>query len=177
MGQHRKNFWTVLETKSATSGEAMQHAARQGFECYHPKYREAPVRGVRKIVPLFPRYLFVLVRRSQNWRPLAYTRDIKRVILGAGTDTPAIVPHSEIERLRSLENEIGYVEPDFTQPPSFVAEQAVVGERGLFRDKHGIYKGLVGNRADRVRVLFEIIGRPVVHEMSAYDLAPVLSAA
>lgn len=167
--QTRRKFWGVLATKSLSSGEAIRNVRAQAvYDLYHPKYRETPVRGVRKIAPLFPGYLFVRMT-LENWKPLASTRDVRRVIMFG--DRPGWVDDDEVERLRSLENDVGYVEPAFAQPPAFAAGQSVEAKRGIFKDQFGEYVGLADHRGGhRVRVLFEIMGRQSEYEISAFDL-------
>lgn len=161
--------WTVAGTRSASSGEAIRNISAQGFQYYHPKFRDRPHRGARKILPLFPRYIFVRIDpRRDNWRALCSTRDVSRLFMFG--DEPARVPDREIEYIMGLENEHGYVEHELVSAPRFEPGQVVVGMRGLFEDKIGKYQG-VGSNSHRVRVLFEILGRSTTFEVSAYDLA------
>ena len=171
MARPPSRYWAVAQTKSASSGEAIRRLSDQGFETYHPKFREPPVRGVRAIKPLFPGYLFVHVSR-EHWKPVHYTRDVRNVFMSG--EHPAKVRDIEIERLRSLENSQGYVEPDFAKPGTFKRGQSVVATRGIFKDQYGTYRGLADTRSDhRVRVLFTLMGREMVYELSAFDLASV----
>lgn len=167
----QRRYWTVAETKSVKGRIAVANLSAQSFEVYQPEYREPPVRGVRKTTPLFPGYLFVRVSR-ENWMPVSYTKDIRRVFMVG--KFPARISNDEIEHLRSRENNRGYSEPTFASPPTFTVGQSVEAKRGIFQDKFGNYEGLADTRGGhRVRVLFDILGRSVVHEISAFDLAHV----
>lgn len=169
--KQRRNWWTVLSTKSLSGAEASRRIIQQGFELYLPLYREPPRKRVRRVAPLFPGYLFVRVGRD-NWKPLASTRDVRKIFMCG--DLPASIADAEIEQLRSLENSHGFIEPDFAQPPGFVAGESVQATSGFFRDKFGKYVGLVDQSgARRVRVMFEMLGSQYVHEISAFDLARV----
>lgn len=160
--QAKNRYWAVLATKSASGGEAIRNVSRQGFDYYHPKFREPPVRGVRKVAPLFPGYLFVNVFRKDD-RVLHSTKDVRQVV--------GYIRRVEIERFRSLENASGYVEPEFAQPPAFSQGEPVEAIRGIFHEQFGTYVGLADTRGGhRVRVLFEILGREIEHEISAFDL-------
>jgi transcriptional antiterminator RfaH len=164
----RRNWWTVLATKSQSGSDAARRVLDQGFECYRPRYRAAPHRGVRRVAPLFPGYIFARVSRD-NWKPLASTRDVSRVFMAG--EYPVCLS-DEVEQIRSLENHHGYVEPDFAQPPRFERGESVEARTGIFKDKFGIYDGLIdGSGGRRVRVLFEFLGGRIRHEISAFDLS------
>lgn len=170
MGNRRaaRKFWAVAATKSLAGRVAVSRLEEQGYPVYQPEYRETPVRGVRKTMPLFPGYIFVTVTR-ENWKPIAYTRDVKQIFMSG--EHPAPLHPSEIERLRSLENAHGYIEPEFAQPPQFQRGESVEAKRGIFKDKFGEFVGLADHRGGhRVRVLFEIMGRQAEYEISAFDL-------
>jgi transcription antitermination factor NusG len=171
----QRQFWIVVATKSLAGRVAVSCITEQGYPNYQPEYRAPPVRGVRKTMPLFPGYMFVTVTLD-NWRPVAYTRDVRRVIMMG--ERPAPLHRSEIERLRSLENEHGYIEPEFASPPQFKTGESVEATRGIFQDKFGQYVGLADQRGGhRVKVLFEIMGRQAEYEISAFDLAGTSLAA
>ncbi len=161
----KRKFWTVLKTKQASSRDAVQHVRRQSFEVFHPLYRQRSVRGVRKATALFPHYLMVRVdERKQDWRVLASTKGVSGV-LGKIRDE-----HVEAIRVLTDETPDGYYHDPKHEPPRFARGEPVLGLRGLFADKFGIYRGLAGNRGDRVRVLFNILGREAEFELRAEDL-------
>lgn len=163
-------YWAVLKTKQASSKEARKHVANQDFEFYHPMYRERPVFGVRRVLPMFPYYLLVRINeRKQNWRVLSNTRGVSSVLLMNGE--PSRVSDEHVQSFRDLENELGYCELAEHEAPSFTERQGVRGINGIFAGCSGIYQGLAGSR-ERVRVLFQILGRPKVVEMKAFDLVP-----
>ena len=166
MGSKRKSLrWTIVETKRASALEAARHCKNQGFEYYHPLYREGRVGGVRKILPLFPNYLFVRVA-PVGWQRLCSTRGIAKVMTCG--DNILHVRDSEVDHIRSREDEMGYVRVDTEEPPAFSPDQKVVGIRGLFEGQDGIYQGM--SERNRVRVMFRIFEREVVAEVSAWDL-------
>lgn len=169
MSRHR--FWTVLKTKQASSRDAVANVRRQSFEYFHPMYRETLQRGVRRIAPLFPYYLMVRVdERKQDWRVLSSTKGVSNILLMDGK--PGRVHDDRVAELRSLtdDTEDGYYHDPKTEPPRFVAGEHVEGLRGLFEGKFGVYRGLAGNSASRVRVLFDILGKPTEFDVCAYDM-------
>lgn len=170
----QRRYWTVAETKSVRGLVAVANLAKQSFETYQPEYREPPARGVRKTSPLFPGYIFVRVTQ-ENWKPVAYTKDVKRVIMCG--QFPSRISNDEVRAIRSLENDQGYIEPAFAAPPKFQFGESVEAKRGIFQDKFGVYQGLADSRGGhRVRVLFDILGRSAEYEISAFDLAGVAAA-
>ncbi len=124
------------------------------------------VRGVRRVEPLFPHYLTVRVdERKQDWKVLCSTKGVQYV-LGKVRD-------EVVDRFRKLTDDTadGYYLDSAMEAPRFKPDSTVLGLRGLFEDKFGRYVGLAsGNRAERVRVLFHVLGRDAEFEVNACDL-------
>jgi hypothetical protein len=168
-----KSHWTVLETKSASSAEAVRHVSQQGFEYYHPKFREPARRkdgaGVRRIRALFPNYLFVLVDPRGEWRCLCSTRGVARVFLCSGE--PAMISNVYIEYLRDREDELGYVVPDHVvdhaATPVFSVDDLVTVRS---TSTIAVFKGL-GSRSNTRRIVYALFGRELELDVSVYDLA------
>jgi transcription antitermination factor NusG len=164
----RRRYWAVLKTKQASSKDARKHVSNQNFEFYHPMYRERLLHGVRRVMPMFPFYLLVRINeRKQDWRVLCSTRGVSSVLLNGGV--PSRVLDEDVQSFRDLENELGYCELEEHEPPRFTERQGVRAVNGLFAGCEGIYQGTVKSH-ERVRVLFQILGRPKVVEMKAFDL-------
>ncbi len=165
----RQRYWTVLKTKQASSGDAVRNVHSQNFPTYHPMTRERRDRGVRRVSALFPYYLLVSINvRRDNWKALASTRGVSRLFMSGSV--PARVADEHVDHFRSLENSLGYIEIEENEAPRFDPEQSVVPTSGMFQDKYGIYKGLAGNRGDRAKVLFTILGIPTLFEVDAHAL-------
>lgn len=165
----KRRFWTVAETGHNREGEALRHINNQGsiFEGYLPRYRERTIGGVRRVLPLFAGYIFVRLDRRVGWSSLFGTRGIKRVIMFG--DTPCRVDDSEIEKLRSAEDNLGYVQLLEEEPPAFSMNDIVVAQNGIFANQHGVYVGR--SNAQRSRVLWNIMGKSVTSEVLTRDLA------
>ncbi len=175
MGSRRNHYWTVLKTKQTTSMEARQHVGRQGFEIYHPMYRSRPERGVRRNLPLFPYYLLVKVNtRVEQWKSLKSTRGVSHLFLSG--ERPARVPDEHVQQFRDIENDMGYVVLPEHDAPRFQSQEPVSVRSGWLAGCEGIYHGLAGNTHERVKVLFSILGKPQVLEVSAFDLASSVAA-
>ncbi len=136
------------------------------------------VRGVRRIAPLFPFYLLVRVDdRKNDWRVLSSTIGVSNILMAG--DKPGHVCDEVVEDLRVLTDETidGYYHDPEQDAQRYTPGCAVEGLRGLFAGKYGTYRGLAGNRRDRVRVLFNILGREAEFELGADDLVVVSAAA
>lgn len=171
MASSSKKFWSVLMTKQASSSDARANLRNQEFEYFHPQFRKRAVRGVRTIAPLFPYYLIVRIdEQRQDWRVLSSTRGVRGIILDG--DKPGLVPDEHVATLRSLSEftSDGYYHDAECEHPRFVFDSPVLGLRGLFAQKFGIYKGLEGNNGSRVRVLFNILGREAQFVVRSDDL-------
>lgn len=163
-----RTYWTALETKQASSRDAVIHVGAQGFTLYHPKFREQSLGGVRKVRALFQNYMFVKVDPlDESWHKLAHTRGVHRLFMMG--DLPARIRDLDVYWLQAHEDALGYFTVPENEPPRFARNQIVSGTRGLFEDKAGYYQGL-GRKRDTARVLFEILGRAVEFEVSAHDL-------
>lgn len=174
----KRRFWTALKTKQASSSDAVVNVRRQGFEYFHPQYRRRSVRGVRAVAPLFPYYLMVRVDdRKQDWRVLANTKGVTCVLMSG--DRPGLVHDDRVAELRHLTDDTddGYYHDPDCEHHRFTPGESVEGLRGLFEGKFGIYRGLAGGSAARVRVLFSILGRDAEFEVYADDMRAVANVA
>lgn len=139
--------WSVAQTHSNASGIAATNLARQGFETYSPRFR---TRSTRKVVQLFPGYLFVLL--AERWAAVASTVGVCRLLMSS-EERPATVSDEVIEQLRSRHDIDGLVKLD--QRKFFKGQSAYV-LRGAFADQLAIYDGQCG--ADRAFVLLNWLG-------------------
>ena len=167
MGSRRK-YWTVVRTKFDEESTALRNVREQGFEGYLPRYRDRVRGGVRKVLPLFPGYMFVQIKRNQDWSPIRSTRGVHSMMFSG--QAPARVLDEDIERIRGCEDELGYVVIPENEPPQFLPGEIVMAFGGMFVNKLGTYVGLGANR-HRGQVIFELLGRAVRTDVSLYDLA------
>lgn len=163
-------YWAVVKTKQSSSKDARVNLRNQDFEFFHLTFRARSVRGVRKVTALFPYYLIVRIdERKNDPRVIHSTKGVSTIV--------GKVRNDDIRYFRSVtektdDGQYRYVDPTH-EAPRFDLESSVCGLRGLFHDKYGTYKGLAGNRGDRVRVLFNILGRDAEFEVNAVDLVAV----
>src|SRR5262245_61748704 len=86
--------WYLIHTKPAGEKAAEINLARQGYEVYLPQLLQSVKRGLKcceRVVPLFPRYLFLHLREgSQALAPARSSVGVSNVVR-FGSDY-AVVP-------------------------------------------------------------------------------------
>jgi transcriptional antiterminator RfaH len=146
--------WYVARTLPQRELRAAQQLANQGFRSFVPRYWKNR-RHARKVetvsVPLFPRYVFVILDRSRDrWRSINGTFGVDRLITYGGNPQP--VPHGVVESLIEAADPGGNIQFDFHLREG----QTVRVTAGPFADFVGELEHLDDN--GRVRVLLEIMG-------------------
>src|SRR5215831_7831510 len=101
--------WAVAVTEPLGEAKAAFHARRAGFITYLPKF----ISPKNRIVPLFPRYLFVAA--GDDWRRLLGTIGIQAIVLDA--KGPATLSDEIIQsiRIRCDQNDV-FIPPPRTRP-------------------------------------------------------------
>lgn len=153
----------VARTQHQAEHTALRHLGYQGYEAYLPLIRCQSVKGVRRIEPLFERYIFI--RETAQWRSINGTRGI--VALFTHGDVPVFAREFEVERFREAENDLGYIDPYSHR--SFTAGQSVSPRSGAWTGQIGKFIGMTST--ERCRVLFELLGNKVSVEMRVSALA------
>ena len=159
-----KEFWALVETRNREERVAEAHAEQQGHQVYLPRYRKREYRDGRVISVakvLFENYLFVKIR--ERWSHLSSTKGITRIVMAS--EGPARVPLPDIARLRAREDAEGYVVLQRAHPFQIGQKLQYVSGGTILE---AIYEGLTDD--DRVRVLFEILGRRVRAAVSVSEL-------
>ena len=105
-------------------------------------------------------------RRATVLGELARAKGVKGDPLGRVQD-------HEIEHLRSLEDNLGYVSLEGDEPPAFAFGESVLALSGMFKDQTGEYRGLDWDNPRRARVAFEILSRVQEISVPRFDLARV----
>ena len=175
MASLRRRFWTAAHTEHQSEGLARRSVQSLGIEVYFPQYRERARGGVRRVLPLFERYLLIRLDRRNGWRGLESCRGLRGLLRGAdGGDCeapPSAIPDETIGWIRSLEGADGYVTLEGEEPPAFALHDAVTALRGMFRDTVGEYRGIDRDNQRRASIAFRVLGREIISSVPRYDLA------
>ena len=145
----------------------MAHARSRGITVYRPRM-EAPGRLGRKVVSLFPNYVFVRLLSIEDKVSVRYTPGVSR-LLGLG-DEAAPIDDSVIELIRLQEGDDGLIRP--SRVFRFSETQRVRLRGGAFDDLEALFERYVPG-TDRVQVLLNLLGRLVPVQLLADDVLPV----
>ncbi len=161
--------WYLIYTKPHKELLARENLERQGYETYLPMARLRRRRmgkGVTRIEPLFPRYIFIhLDTKTDNWAPIRSTLGVSNLVkFGL---YPSAVPEALIELLydRCDEEGIQDIVPDEYKEgePIRVLEGPMTGLEGVF---------LAKTSSDRVMVLLDIVGKHTRVNLETEKLGP-----
>jgi len=150
--------WYVIHTKPSAEGIARANLERQGYEIYLPRLVQSfLLRGQRRerIVPLFPRYLFLQLREgAQSLGPARSSVGVSGVVrFGCHY---AIVPEETIRRLQARADPLTALH-HLARPAPLVTGTPVRIVSGPFDGLEGIFQREDG--AERVIVLLNLLGR------------------
>ena len=160
--------WYVVHTQPSAEARAMANLEDQGYRPFCPRMRRT-VRHARqtsvKLVPLFPAYFFVPLDLGRDrWRAINGTRGVVRLIVSG--DRPLPVPNGVVETLLARVTPSGAT--DWSQWLRVGQPVRVVD--GPFSNMMGTLENL--DAAGRVRVLLELLGRPVSVALAGENVAP-----
>lgn len=145
--------WYLIHAKPSQEHIAQENLERQGYETYLPLtslLRKVRGKSVRKIGPLFPRYLFIhLSDQIDNWGPIRSTLGVAALVR-FGME-PAKVPERLIRNLKAEESEPG-IHPIKQQ--EFEKGDNVRIAEGPFEGYEAIFSAKDSN--DRVLILLKI---------------------
>ena len=149
--------WYAVFSKPRQEAVAEVNLARQGFEVWLPKIqhsRHRAGRWVKLVEPLFPRYLFIRLRRGEDdFSPIRSTRGVSGLVR-VGMQ-PATIPQAVLDRLQaSVDQRTGLLVP---RAMALEPGDRVEVVEGPCRGLEGIFQARSG--ADRVTILLDILGR------------------
>ncbi len=160
--------WYVVQTQTHGENRAIANLERQGYRVFCPRVAKM-VRHARKsrrvLAALFPNYLFIQLDITREpWRSINGTFGVVRVITQA--ETPRPVLPGVVEELQARVCADGAV--DWSR--SFKVGQSVRIADGPFAELVGTLEQL--DASGRVRVLLDLLGRPVLVALRCGALAP-----
>lgn len=146
--------WFCVYTKAQREPYAEEHLRRQGFDVYFPRLRVKRLsRGkVEPVIrPMFPGYLFARFRYDEAFRPVTYTRGVRRVV--SFGDQPTPVDDRIISEIRGHEDEYGVVH---IQPRAIRPGAPVLITEGPFRGLDAVFEMELPDHERVVILLSEI---------------------
>ena len=149
--------WYAVLSKPRQEAAAEANLVRQGYEVWLPKIessRRRSGRWVDLVEPLFPRYLFIRLRRGEDdFSPIRSTRGVSNLVR-VGLQ-PAVVPQMVVDRLRAaVDPRTGLLTPRGV--PLKAGDRVEVMD-GPCQGLEGVFHAASG--AERVIVLLDILGR------------------
>jgi transcription antitermination factor NusG len=160
--------WYVVRTLAQRERLAGKQLDNQGFRVFIPhcwKNRRHARRVETVSLPLFPRYIFVILDRGRDrWRSINGTLGVERLLMQSGEPQP--VPVGVVESLISAADEDGHVSFGF-----------VLQEGETVRITAGPFANFVGHlesldEKGRVKVLLGLMGGDVGVTLSQAMVVP-----
>lgn len=159
--------WYVVHTHPREESRAVHHLRRQGFEVYLPQYLKRR-RHARRVswapVPLFPRYLFVLMDVGvARWRAINSTVGVAYLLCANETPTP--MPDGVVAEIMARTDDDGMVAVSWQRLEKGAPVQIM---RGALADHVGLFD--CADDQARVFVLLDLLGRQVKVRVAADDV-------
>ena len=165
----RGERWFAVNTLPFAEARAQRNLEQQRFRTFMPK-RHKTVRHARKMAmveaPFFPRYMFIILDPSRDqWRKVNGTFGVARLVMRG--EEPHPVPDGVVEALIASADNHDILD---------LVEKLKVGGHvrlmaGPFADQLAILEQL--DDSGRVRVLLDILGRPVAMTTEARYVMPM----
>jgi transcription elongation factor/antiterminator RfaH len=147
--------WYAIYAKPHREETAQFHLQKKGLHTFFPKLRLPGCRPHRRrLVPLFPNYLFVRLRIPEDYNLVRWSPGVRHVVSCNGTPTPLEDTVMDFLRHRAT-------------PDDVLAAQSNLTVGSGVRITRGPFEGLVGiieNPPDargRVKVLMQLLSREV----------------
>ena len=158
------SYWSVVQTESQRERVAAEFLGAAQYEIYLPQ-----ILVKRKVMPLFPGYLFVTIR--EQWWAVRWTIGVIRVLMN-GEGMPAQVPAKIVDGIRRREGSDGLVKLPKVRGLERGDAVRIVG--GSFAGHLAIYEGQSGEA--RVCVLLELLGRKTRMSLGRSDIEVVTTS-
>jgi transcriptional antiterminator RfaH len=151
--------WYVVYSKRHAEESVQLHFRLKGLECFFPRLllpKTTPKH--RRIVPLFPNYLFVRICFLEEFQYVFWTHGVKRFVSFNGI--PAALDEEVVTFIMRQANAEGIV----TARSNLKAGEQVRVSRGPFQGLVGIIQEPPNVRG-RVKILLELLARQVRAEV------------
>jgi transcription elongation factor/antiterminator RfaH len=152
--------WYAIYAKPHREEIAQFHLQKEGLPTFFPKLRLPTSRSHReRIVPLFPNYLFSLLRIPEDYNLARWSPGVKHVVNCNGIPTP--LPDTVIDFLRQKATPGDIL----TAQSNLTVGSGVRIVRGPFEGLYGIIENPPDARG-RVKVLMQLLSRDVRVDLS-----------
>jgi len=167
--------WYLILTKPSSEAIARANLSRQGYEIYFPRLVQSLQRRGRRldrIVPLFPRYLFLRLREGeQALGPVRCSVGVTSVVRFGSSC--AVVPDEVIRELQARADPVSGLHRIVRDPPLAPGAKVSIAA-GSFKGLDGVFEREAG--AERVVVLLGVLGQEVPVRMPMCNLLPGCAA-
>jgi transcriptional antiterminator RfaH len=151
--------WYVVYSKPHAEEYAQLHFRLKGLECFFPRLLlPKAAQKHKRIVPLFPNYLFVRIRFLEEFQYVLWSHGVKRFVSFNGV--PAALDEEVVTFIMRQANSEGII----GARSNLKAGEKVRVSRGPFQGVVGIIQEPPNVRG-RVKILLELLSREVRAEV------------
>lgn len=157
--------WFCVQTKTRCEDFATLNLENKDITVFSPKIEEVVVhsfKNVKRVVPLFPNYIFARMNPEFEHDKVRWTPGVKQIL--GNSHGPLHVEDEIIVGIVAALKKKAYLKGDKLKTGDVVSVN-----RGAFRGMNGIFQQYTAGQA-RVKVLLDLIYRQVVAE---FDRASV----
>ena len=139
--------WLLIYTKAQGEVPAHQALLDKGFNSYLPMmYADKKITTKTKVVPLFPRYIFVqFCEGEDNMNDIKTLHSVSNIVYFGGN--PAYAHTGLIDTLKQRENDLGLIDIYSDYQPG----DEVRIKSGIYKDYQAVFKHLC--KRDRCAIL------------------------
>lgn len=153
--------WYLVQCKPGESFRAVEHLENQNYTCFHPTYPiKRKLRGLvqTRTEVLFPHYIFILLKKADNWAPIRSTRGVNCLVRFNGV--PARLEEHVVEGIRQQCAKLHGIEAESL----YKAGDRVLITDTCFKEIEAIVTATRGD--ERVTLLFNLCNRPQYVDLS-----------
>jgi transcriptional antiterminator RfaH len=151
--------WYVVYSKPHAEEYAQLHFRLKGLECFFPRLLlPKAAQKHKRIVPLFPNYLFVKIRFLEEFQYVLWSRGVKCFVSFNGI--PAALDEEVLTFIMRQANSEGIIAARSNLKPG----EKVRVDRGPFQGIVGIIQEPANVRG-RVKILLELLSRQIIAEV------------
>lgn len=162
--KRKSRDWFVAQTYDYAELETRKNLHAVGYEAEYPLTRlSRNLDGVRRVVSLFPSYVFV--RESESWQGICSVRGVARLLMNEGCPSRVLDVDVQFFLSGSVDEFGYYVDPSVRV---FRPGDAVSPKSGRFAGISGEFARRLGNA--RAEIEYVMFGRKVVHTHPVSDL-------